>query len=120
MRLLTVGSTSLGDALAETGWEITEAGEDFDFMAYDRTHYDLLHAAGDEASLHQAFVLMLRFKAKWILEAPCDSQVMSDMEQWSKREGLWSNIDADFSTDITGEVHRIFSPQDDKNNRGSD
>ena len=111
MRLLTVGSTSLGDALADEGWEVDVAAEDFDFMAVDQKHYDLLHAAGDEATMHRAFLLMMRFRAKWILEAPCDSPVMSDMDQWLRREGLWSNIDIDFSTDITGQVHKVFSAQ---------
>ena len=107
MRALTVGPSSLGDALADAGWEVDVAFEDFDFMAYDQKHYDLLHAAGDGDTLHQAFVLLMRFRAKWIIEAPCDSEIMSDMDKWSKREGLWSNIDTDFSTDITEEVTEI-------------
>ena len=110
MRLLTVGPSSLGDALADAGWEVDVAFEDFDFMAYDQKHYDLLHAAGDGA-LHQAFLLLMRFKAKWILEAPCDSEIMADMDKWSKREGLWSNMDCAFSTDITAHVQEVFSAQ---------
>ena len=111
MRALTVGASSLGDALAAEGWEVDVADKSFDFMAYEQTHYDLLHANGDGDALHLAFVLLMRFRAKWILEAPCDSQVMADMGKWSKREGLWSNIDADFSTDITAHVHEAFSAQ---------
>ena len=43
--------------------------------------------------------------------APCDSPVMSGMGQWLKREGLWSNIEADFSTDVTAHVREAFCAQ---------
>ena len=110
MRALTVGPSSLGDALADLGWEVDVAYEGFDYMLHERSHYDLLHAAGEDV-LHQAFELMLRFPCKWILEAPSEHPLMSDMTQWYKRENLWSNLETDFSTDITAHVQELFSAQ---------
>ena len=112
MRALTVGPSSLCDALADAGWEVDVADRGFDYMAYERTHYDLLHATGDEDTLHHAFELMLRFcSCKWILEAPSDTALMSDMDQWSKGNGLWSNLTTDLDTDVASRVHEFFSAQ---------